>query len=48
MQIAHHRGKMLYEIRPDIIPHQYLTPLEIELWGKFFEEMNLRNQHGRS
>ncbi len=31
---------MMYELRPDLFPQAYLTPLEIQLWELFFEELN--------
>jgi len=30
----------MYELRPDLFPHGYLTPLETELWSMFFAEIN--------
>ena len=30
--MAELRGKMLFEIRPDLIPEGWLTDLELSLW----------------
>ena len=30
---------MLYELRPDRFPHGYLTPVETELWNRFYAEI---------
>ena len=29
---------MLYEIRKDIMPFDYLSDLELELWGMYYQE----------
>ncbi len=29
---------MLYELRPDLFPHGYLTPVEMQLWGEYYED----------
>ncbi len=32
------RNKMLFEVRPDLIPEGYLTDLELSLWVLHSEE----------
>jgi hypothetical protein len=39
---AHH--KMLYEARPDVVPEGYVTPVELHLWSKYYEEQNARRK----
>jgi len=31
--------RFLYEVRPDIFPYGFLTKIELELWGRFVQEM---------
>lgn len=40
-------GKALYELLPDYFPWGRLTPLESQLWIKFYEERKLKNEHSR-
>ena len=46
MIMAHGSGmgsqRFLFEIRPDVFPEGFLTPVEIELWIKFFEDKKQR------
>jgi hypothetical protein len=44
--IAHIKNKMLFEIRPDILP-PYLTDFERILWGLFYQKLNREREHGR-
>ena len=30
----------MYELRPDLFPQGYLTPVETQLWDWFYEEIN--------
>jgi len=42
MLLAHGGGnsqRFLFEIRPDIFPEGFLTPVEIELWSKFYKDL---------
>jgi len=32
--------KFLFEMIPDIFPYDFVTDMEMELWGRFFEERN--------
>jgi len=32
------RGRFIFEARPDIFPEGYLTEVETELWGLFYED----------
>lgn len=36
LAMAENRGAFLFQIRPDIFPHGYLTNEEIELWEKYY------------
>lgn len=38
MELCHHKGKFLYEARPDILPQGFLTSLEVDLWNDFLTE----------
>jgi len=29
--------RFLFEVRPDIFPQGYLTPLEVDLWSRYYE-----------
>ena len=29
--------KLMYEARPDLFPQGYLTDIELELWGIYYE-----------
>lgn len=31
------RGKFLYEARPDIVPFDYLSNLELHLWELYYQ-----------
>jgi hypothetical protein len=31
---------MLYEARPDIMPYDYLSEMEMCLWEKYYEKIN--------
>jgi len=31
---------MLYEVRPDIMPFDYVSDVEMILWGKYYETLN--------
>lgn len=42
MVLAEQRGLFLYQIRPDLIPHGYLTPLELDLWSLYFKDKQNR------
>lgn len=41
MLCARH-GKFLYEARPDLFPQGFLTDVERDIWGLYFEEENAR------
>jgi len=40
LALCHHWGKPLYEVRPDLMPYDHLSPLELTLWGLFFDSLN--------
>lgn len=46
LQLADFRGRFLFEIRPDLFPQGFLTPLEIDLWGRYFEDKQATSRHG--
>lgn len=46
MALLHLRGGFLYEHRPDVIPHGYLSDDEIALWCAWFE-IKAREDKGR-
>jgi len=31
------RGKFLYEVRPDLVPFDHLSNLELHLWELYYE-----------
>ena len=40
---------MLYELRPDVFPNQWLTPVEEHLWAMYTDELDQymkRNSNG--
>lgn len=37
MRLLEVRGGFLYEHRPDLIPHGYITDEELSLWAAFYE-----------
>lgn len=37
MTLLNARGGYLYQHRPDIIPHGFVTDEELALWAAFFE-----------
>lgn len=37
------KGRFLFEVRPDLFPEGRLTPVELALWGQYFQEKNRRN-----
>ena len=38
LMLADQKGRFLYECRPDLFPVGYLTPVECELWGLYYED----------
>jgi len=36
-------GWKLREERPDILPYDHLTPLEMELWSLYYKDLKKRN-----
>jgi len=39
-------SKFLFELLPDIFPQGFLTRVEIELWGEYYQEMKNRQLKG--
>jgi len=37
----------MYEMRPDLFPQGYLTPLETALWDKFYGELDEKRPKGK-
>lgn len=37
LALCHVNHAFLYEVRPDLFPQGFLTDVELELWGKYFE-----------
>lgn len=35
-------GGWLFEVLPDLFPHKRLTPIEAELWGRYYKEKSER------
>jgi len=44
LNLGDHFGKPLYELIPDLIPYDKLADVEIQLWGKHYEEKRQRKQ----
>jgi len=40
--LADHKGRFMFEIRPDLFPQGYLTQLETEVWAEYFESKKER------
>ena len=38
MLLADLRHRFLFEVRPDLFPEGFLTPLECHLWGRFYDD----------
>ena len=51
LALGHARGRFLFELRPDIFPHGYLTDTEINLWSKYINSIGKKkkevNNHGK-
>lgn len=47
MFLAENRHKLLYEVRPDLFPEGFLTPLEVALWYLFYEERDANRDANR-
>jgi len=41
MMLAERQGAFLFQIRPDLFPHGFLTQTELELWGIYYEDKRL-------
>ena len=39
LALCHRKNRFLFEVRPDLFPG-FLTPLEIELWGEYYQTLN--------
>lgn len=44
LAIADRQRRMLYEIRPDLLPQGMLTDIEVALWGMHFSEQSERRK----
>jgi len=46
MALAHGGGlggnRFLFEIRPDVFPCGFLSPVEIQLWEKYYRDLKKR------
>lgn len=40
MALCHINHSFLYEVRPDLFPYGFLTDLELQLWGEYFDSKN--------
>lgn len=38
-------GGFLYQHRPDVIPHGYVTPEELSLWAAYYEDVDREQGH---
>lgn len=47
MKLLDARGGWLYEHRPDVIPHGYVTPEELSLWAVYYDEKGQAGGRGR-
>jgi hypothetical protein len=43
LSLADKSNRMLYELRPDLLP-PFLTDLEVLLWSRYYERENKRNE----
>ena len=37
LALCNKSGRFLFEARPDLFPQGYLTDLEMEMWGEYYE-----------
>lgn len=44
MQMLEMRGGFLYQHRPDVIPHGFLSDEEIALWAAYYETKAARTK----
>ncbi len=42
LALCHDMKAFLFEARPDLMPYGFLSDLELELWGRYYDEMNSR------
>lgn len=42
MQLIERRGGFLYQHRPDLVPHGWMTPDELALWVAYYEQQRAR------
>lgn len=42
MALCYDRKAFLYQVRPDIMPHDYLSETEMILWSYWYEELNAK------
>lgn len=47
MALLEARGGWLYQHRPDVIPHGYLSDEELALWGAYYERRAEREKANR-
>lgn len=47
MQLLELRGGYLYEHRPDIVPHGYLTDYELCLWSVYYDTKAKERKGGK-
>lgn len=44
LQLADIKKDYLFRTRPDLFPEGYLTFVETELWGRYYEQKQKRNR----
>jgi hypothetical protein len=44
MRLVEQRGGFLYQHRPDIMPHGFLTPEELALWAAYYERQDAQQR----
>ena len=47
MTLCSMHGGYLFQVLPHLFPEGYLTPLEMGLWGKFYEERSESHKMAR-
>jgi len=44
--LCYQKGRFLFEVRPDIFPEGYLTFTELDLWGRYYDDLNRKRKKG--
>jgi len=45
--LCHDKGAWLFQVRPDIMPYDHLSDLEMQLWILFHKDRNERFNKGQ-